>query len=118
MTVHLTQLLSKCLTANVIEKHLSWRRFCSYFMITLAQSIIKTNPFTCLHFLQAVCLVHTLKWSGCFAPTGVNQYLHMEGGRSCKSKQQQFIHLFKTFSYFKRFKKTQHIMVYQNDKPF
>lgn len=74
-------------------------------MITLALHIIKTNPFTCLHFLQATCLVHTLKRSGWFAPTRFNQSIRIGGGEGCKSKQHQLIHLFKTFSNFKRLRK-------------
>lgn len=56
----------ECLQAGVTEKHLNRRGF-PWFMITLALSIIKTNPFTCLHFLQAICLVQYIKkvWMLC-----------------------------------------------------
>lgn len=55
MTALLTRFSGKCLRAGVTEKPLNGRGS-PCFMITLALSIIKTNPFTCLHFLQAIRL--------------------------------------------------------------
>lgn len=60
MTALLTNLSGKCLQASVTEKPLNGRG-CPCFMITLALNIIKTNPFTCLHFLQAICLEQYIK---------------------------------------------------------
>lgn len=76
MTVLLTRLSGTYLKAGVTER----QEGLPLFMITLALHIIKTNPFTCLHFLQATCLVHTLKRSGCFAPTRFNQYIRIGVG--------------------------------------
>lgn len=70
------ELLSDCsfnppfrasLKAGVTEKHLIGGGGCGCFMITLALHIIKTNPFTWLHFLQAICLVQYIKkvWMLC-----------------------------------------------------
>lgn len=107
MTALLTRFSGKCLQAGVTEKPLSGRGS-PCFMITLALSIIETNPFTYLHFLQAIRLELVHK-------KGLD-VLHQQdsirtstlGVRGCKSKQQQLIHLFKTFSYFQRLRHTEH----------
>lgn len=79
MTALLTHLSGKCLKACVTEKHLNGRG-CPCFMITLALNIIKTNPFTCLHFLQAICLGQNIKKVWMFVPTRFSQYLQHLGG--------------------------------------
>lgn len=60
MTALLTHLSGTCFKAGVTEKPLSGRG-CPCFMITLALNIIKTNPFPCLHFLQAIPLEQYIK---------------------------------------------------------
>jgi len=101
MTALLTSLSGKCLQASVTEKPLNGRG-CPCFMITLALNIIKTNPFTCLHFLQAICLEQYIKKVWMFCTNKIQSVLqYWRGAGGCKSKQQQLMHFFRTFSYFK-----------------
>ena len=117
MTALLTNLSGKCLQASVTEKPLNGRG-CPCFMITLALNIIKTNPFTCLHFLQAICLEQYIKKrSGCFAPTRFNQYFNIGGGQGDASpnNSSSFTYL-EHSAILKSLEHTQH-NVYEDDKP-